>query len=291
MKIIIFIVALMIILGIIYKIHHYFLNKISYNNVIKESIFNNNNKGYLNVGLWKTQTNNLYDAQKMMYLMFFSFAELHNPNQKVLETGCGSAEHYLLWKKYGLQSKMECYEIRTNIHPEVKKMSDNVTIYQKSALELDRKEEFNKIISIESAFHYPNRQLFFKKCYNALKSEGMLFMVDIVKNKNCKYSGFLPNIVQNYYENYIFKMPKENSIGIEEYYQQLIHSGFKSVYISDITEKTLQPFYQNYYKNINNNKFFGLNNRWANYLHDKFISSMADLTTCPFSYIMIVCLK
>ena len=86
-------------------------------------------------------------------------------------------------------------------------------------------------------------------------------------------------------------MPKENSIGIEEYYQQLINSGFKSIYISDITEKTLQPFYQNYYKNINNNKFFGLNNRWANYLHDKFISSMADLTTCPFSYIMIVCLK
>ena len=147
MKIIIFIVALMIILGIIYKIHHYFLNKISYNNVIKESIFNNNNKGYLNVGLWKTETNNLYDAQKMMYLMFFSFAELHNPNQKVLETGCGSAEHYLLWKEYGLQSKMECYEISTNIHPEVKKMSENVTIYQKSALELNIKNEFNKIIS------------------------------------------------------------------------------------------------------------------------------------------------
>lgn len=275
----------------IYKTHQYLLNKISYDNVIKESILNNNNKGYLNVGLWKTKTNNLYDAQKMMYLMFFSFAELHNPNQKVLETGCGTAKHYLLWKEYGLQSKMVCYEISTNIHSEVQKMSDSVTIYQKSALELDSKEEFDKIISIESAFHYPNRELFFRKCYHALKSEGMLFMVDIVKNKNCKYSGYLPNMIQNYYENYIFRMPPENSIGIEEYYQQLIHSGFKSVYISDITEKTLQPFYQNFYKNVHKNKFFGLNIPWIDYLHDKFVSSMADLTTCPFAYIMVVCLK
>ena len=181
------IIIVTILLVILYLFDKIVMRYTNYNYVIKNKVFSNKNKSYLNVGIWNNNTN-LEKAQLNMFKKIYNMAELYK-HQKVLETGCGSGEHYLYWVSLGLKSNITCFEKSTKPFPKLYNLK-NVNFVQNDANNLNLVNHYDKIISIESAFHYKNREQFLKKCYNALKVGGSLIMTDIVVN-SYKYKTYL----------------------------------------------------------------------------------------------------
>lgn len=280
-----FIIILLIIIFIIYFLHTNIMNYTNYNYIIKNNVLSNQNKTYLNVGIWDNINNNLQSSQLNMYKKIFYIAELYK-NQKVLETGCGSGEHYLYWKKLGLKSHITCFEKSTKPFNKLHNIK-YINFVKNDANNLNIYNYYDKIISIESAFHYKNRHLFFQKCYQALKKGGSLIMTDIIVNNN-QYSNYTDTLLKQYYSQQILNIPRENIINQETYIHQLKKAGFSVIQVNDISNVSLIPFYQNINKNINNN-----NKIYTPTILKKFneYSSNFIITQKPFAYIFVKCTK
>ena len=273
-----------ILAGVSLSAHRIVTQYADYNHVVENGTFLNGRRGYLNVGLWSGETANFGDAQTAMYMLFFKLAGLDNPDLNVLETGCGTGEHYLLWKRHGMKSTITGYEISTLTHPDVLN-NTGVRVMRKSALNLQSHATFDRIIAIESAFHYPNRSEFFKKCYTALKPGGVLLMADILVNRDSRETRWLQRCMQKYYEKCIFKIPRENAVDVGEYTQHLKACRFSSVRVVDITKDTLKPFYSDFYRNVH----VGSSPLWVQGLYRRCIDSIALWTA--FKYVLTVCVK
>lgn len=279
--IVIIVIIVIILLTLVF--FHMFMMKVSdYNTVIKNKLFNTNDE-YLNVGLWDDNTLDFHSAQQNMYMHIFNEANLSDEKQHVLEVGCGTASHYILWKKNGLRANITCFEPFTKTCKDV----NDINILRKRADELVDINKYTRIISIESAFHYPNRERFFKKCYNALEPNGKLIMSDIIINNNYKNNnGMILNMYQGYYRDYILKIPKENAINIDVYKTQLQNAGFSKVNVYDVSEKTINKFYELFDSNVIANAPQILKN-----INNKFNKSLSNKETSLFSYIFVVCEK
>ncbi len=276
-------ITIIVIILLITVCFHMFMMKVTdYNVIVKDKILNTND-AYLNVGLWDNNTIDFHSAQKNMYMYIFNEANLNEEKQNVLEVGCGTASHYNLWKKHGLKSSITCFEPFTKTGKDV----HNINILRKKADDLVDINKYTRIISIESAFHYPKRERFFKKCYNALKENGKLIMTDIIINNNFKNNNsLLLNMYQKYYRDYILKIPKENAVDIDVYKKQLQNSGFSKVYVYDVSNKTINKFYELFDKNVIINAPQILKN-----INNQFCKCLSKKETSLFSYIFVVCEK
>jgi len=239
------------------------------------------------------------EAQENMYKLIFMMAGLHDSKLKCLETGPGTCAHYLLWKKWGLKADMTTWEKYTKPCPKLLQ-----TIEQASEDDILRKVKFDKglakdvgmngerydrICAVESAFHYPDREDYFRKCAKSLNKGGKLVMTDILNNEN-NNQNWLWKIVWKYYWRFIIDTPRENScVGMSKYEEQLKNAGFSDVKVLDITSISLQPFYGQ----INTNCDFSSSPSIFNKLNSFISSSLSsrDASKGAFSYSFAICTK
>ena len=114
-------------------------------------IFDTNEKiFYLNYGYWYKKNKKikcLKKAQENMYDIIFKKAQL-NKKKKILEIGCGYAEHYNLWKKkIHKKSKIICIDISKDAINYASKRFinyDNIKFLKASSENLPKKK-FNRI--------------------------------------------------------------------------------------------------------------------------------------------------
>ena len=286
MNYVILLFFLILLICLILLLYYYCLNKYTnYNYIIKNRILLNNDKSYLNVGFWDSENNTMEKAQKNMFKKFYNMADL-NKEQTLLETGGGSGEHYLYWDSLGCKTNIDCLEKHTEPHPDIDTLK-NINFQKQDATELNNKDHYNKIISIESAFHYKNRKEFFKKCYSALKQNGEIIFTDIIIN-DINHS-IINNLIFNYYKKNILKIPKENCVNQKTYFNHLQEAGFSDITITDITDNSLVPFYKNYKQNIKLDRKNNFVPTIINYLYKYTNNYIAQKK--PFQYILIRCKK
>ena len=280
-----FLVITLLFAALLYKYNDCFMKYTNYNYVIENNILRNNEKSFLNVGLWDEDNNTMEKAQTNMFKKFFELGELEK-EQTVLETGCGSGEHYLYWNSLNNKSKIVSLEKFTKPHPDVEKL-DNVTFIQTDANNLNDENYYDKILIIESSFHYEKRNEFFKKCYSALKKDGKMIIADIIINDI--NSNILDYLLLLYYKRRVLNIPEENCIDQTTYHRHLKEAGFDSIKIDDITENTLVPFYKKYENNI---KPDTINNSLPYILNEIYkYSNKLIAERKPFSYILVECTK
>ncbi len=275
-------ISLAVILGI--QAHKSFAKYADYNHILKEEVFQNDGRGYLNMGLWMERdladlegdddeiVQSIYDAidkanslelssdavpnfsfkdaQERMYQLFFCLGEFKSKKKlKVLETGPGSCEHYLLWDEWGMRTENSCFEKYTE--PSVAFLKGQKAARKGSSLSKvqrfqrlaetvgDNGEKYDRIVAVESAFHYPDRAGFFQKCYDALNPGGKLIMTDLVSNPDYSQNA-LWDFVWGYYWQKVLTTPKENSsVDMHEYEEQIRSCGFSKVVVIDITALAL----------------------------------------------------
>jgi len=318
--------------GILYKANTFILQFADYNYVLERGVFNSNvdsTAGYLNMGLWiqddlgalhgdqdailkvireniaKAKPNanpvGFNGAQKRMYELFYALAGLKD-KVKVLETGPGSCSHYLLWDRWGLEADMTAYEIYTKMSPamveERKKRNDDSALcrmerHQRSALTVgDDGDTYDRIMAVESAFHYPNRSLYFKKAVKALNPGGKFIMTDLLHNGN-NQQNFLWKALWQYYWRVVITTPVENIISIDEYTRQMEAAGCSDLEVIDITSISLRVFYEKIDENLDI-KDLDMLTKWFMWFNSHYVSgSLRDPNENrhPMKYVLAVCTK
>ncbi len=261
-------------------------NKISYSFLKKcidiVSIDNN----YMNYGIWYNNTSTLKDANKNLIELVFKKTKLKNKkNKKILDIGCGYGEQDLFFEKHIHKTcNIKAIDIsEEQIHYANTHYYSSVNFEVCDATYILDKYKYNKfdiILSIESAFHYPNRYYFFKDVNTLLSPKGKFVITDIMLKNDYNKSIITQSFL--YFASDIFNIPNKNLIKESEWNQQLSYL-FNVKEIMDITDQTFVPYYkhfvQEYVKKRNINKYIG---------------NMILYILCnhnPFSYKVAVCYK
>ena len=242
----------------------------------------------MNYGYWINNTDNLYKANLNLCDLLLNYSNKHHINKKeldILDIGCGNGDQLIYW--YNNINQHPCDDniqdnktqddniqdnktqddniqnikitgldidtqniINCNNLIKTHNLSKNINVIQGDACKLPLNNKlYDSVLSLESAFHYSSRPLFFKEVYKVLKKDGIFIIADITRNKKnifTEYFTYLTSICMNY--------PYSNNESKDEWITNLKSAGF-NVEINDITDYTFEKFYKyliNEYLNKNN---------------------------------------
>jgi len=291
MKTIIIFICFTLILYIIYTnvITYYFRKKndvISYNVLLKNYIHNVSKDNYfMNYGLWDDTVNDLVEANKNLTNFVLKKSEMTDKtNLNILDVGCGYGEQDIEWlKQLDKSCKITAVDIsEEQIYNAMKKNSNvNFDICDAAYIGLKYKNNsFDRVVSLESAFHYPERNVFFKNVNSLLKDNGKFIITDIMLNKSHN-----ENLITKIFL-YIFAdilcIPKQNLITATEWDKQL-SSELNIEESIDITEQTFNPYYMHFMTN------YCKNSNWPDWVGNAL--STFFCSNQPFIYKVVTCTK
>ena len=120
-------------------------------------------------------------------------------------------------------------------------MSDRIELHLASATELPFADStFDKVIALESAFHFPTRQDFFAEALRVLKPGGRIVTLDIIEQPNQKrglWGRFVSAVCYHFWQ-----VCRENLCDRHEYARRMESAGFVNVEVESIYEQTMVPF-------------------------------------------------
>lgn len=197
-------------------------------------------KSYINFGYWKN-CRTLKCASKKLIDLVIETSKLVEANN-VLDVGFG----------FGVQDLyffLQCPHLKItgiNIVPsqvtyaksivEKEGLTGSINILLKDANSiLDFGiESFERIISIEAAFHFNTRRDFLQKSFEVLKKDGVLCVADILQDyRLIKDNQNLQDTLRK------IAIPKENIVSIQEYENILTEIGFKNIKILDVSASVI----------------------------------------------------
>ena len=271
-------------------------NVISYDYLLKNFLQVVNKDSYfMNYGLWEKNTLTLQDASINLCNTIYNLAlhENSNSNNKILDVGCGYGSQDFYWyNKLKGHTELSALDIsQEQIDYAINKqqtLATNILFKQGNAEQINKLyplNHFNTVISLESAFHYQNRNLFFKAVHDILVPKGTFIIADIMMKNNYKYTAnFMKQMFVGLASELIY-IPEKNMISKKRWLANIKKSGFKIVKKIDITKKTFIPHYKFMFYN-----WLNINGIWGTtYLCDMLIKYMKYVQS--FSYMIVLCQK
>jgi len=266
---------------------------------ILKSVAGNEKSNFMNYGYWDKPCMTLEDANKRLCKMVFTKGDLKNANN-ILDVGCGYGEQDFYWadktnaRIEGIdidETSIRSAQITSKQYADRGDKRKNMKFETGNACMLDRKNAtYDRVVSLESAFHYPCRENFFKEAHRVLKKGGKLVMADILYNDRTSVNIF--NTINRNAFSEMFNIPTVNKIGVNEYTTQLENIGF-SVNVTDISSKTFKPYYKYFFEHVTCPDNFGLPSPIFNIL--RFASQIYINNLCGgtngFTYVLTVCKK
>ena len=208
---------------------------------------------------------------------------------RILDVGCGYGCQDIFWIKnidnsydakiYAIDISEKQIEhaikVQNENHISNKRLSYNVG----NALTIrdQFKFKFDTILSLESAFHYSDRPLFFNNVYHLLKDDGIFVITDIILNDNS------PSMMSRIFMKLavdFFNIPDKNLIRLDDWKQSLTDNGLECIELHDITDKTFNPYYTYFFSHYfkNSQLLAMISTLYMNYIQ-------------PFTYVVAVCKK
>ena len=247
---------------------------------------------FMNYGLWKHPADTLKIANRRMCKFIYDKARLKESNLNVLDVGCGYGSQDFYWqKRMHKKSIISAVDISnkqiTNAREkrELLKISpSSLKFIQGDAhelLEYFKENEFDRIISLESAFHYKNKNLFFTNANKLIKQGGIFIITDIVLS---------PNYKNNIFNKFFLKLacdflciPESNLYSPIQWKLHLNKAGFKIEEFHDVSSITFLPYYKHFFTT------FVEKRGWPLFVAD--VAYYLAETNQLFSYVIAVCSK
>jgi len=201
---------------------------------------------FRNVGYWKDQPATLDDACEALAQLAGEAAQLA-PGDRVLDAGFGFADQDMYWvEHFGPQRVVGVNVTRTQVDEARRRvaergLSDRIELHLASATQLPFEDaSFDKVIALESAFHFPTRDDFFREAFRVLRPGGRLVTLDILSQPDQKL-GWWARVVSSICFHF-WQVCKANVCDRNQYVQRLSARGFENVRVETIYEDTLVPF-------------------------------------------------
>jgi len=198
-----------------------------------------------NLGYW-LPTATYPQAAKQLAVTLGQIANLQ-PTDHVLDVGCGYGDQLFVWHEQFRVAQIVGIEIEWKVvqaiqhHLKKRGLLTYIKPHYGSATELQqfKPASFDKILSLDSAYHYHPRRQFFASAYQLLKIGGCLALTDIILTADTppiwrrwlfQQGAILANI------------PPENMVTLTEYYTQLADIGFKNIHLIPIEAHVFRGF-------------------------------------------------
>ena len=276
-------------------------NKIIYDYYLKNCIQVVSEKNYyMNYGFWDNENITLNKANKNLCNFIYEKGRLNNRDEfTILDVGCGYGVQDILWsKKISNTSNLIAVDIskkqikyankKLRSHPQLQNKLTYTECDAHNLLDKFTNNKFNRIISLESAFHYNNRKQFFQNVSNLLTNDGFFVISDIVLKSNTTPNANLYN--NNLFKNIFIKIasdflciPEKNLITFDKWKNEIENSDLCIIETYKITDKTFNSYYNYFFKNYIKNK------KLPTILYS--ILYHIFNTIQPFDYIVSVCKK
>jgi 2-polyprenyl-3-methyl-5-hydroxy-6-metoxy-1,4-benzoquinol methylase len=288
--ILILFITFFVIYNIIIIIYCKVNGKISYKYLIKMINIVSEDNFFMNYGLWDENIDNLKEANKNLIQFVFDKTKINGlKNKTILDVGCGYGEQDILFStKIDKTCKITAIDIsEEQIYNAIERANkQDITCVKYEicdALFINKKfknEQFDYVISIESAFHYYDRPYFYKNVKDVLSPDGLFVITDIVLKDN--YTKNIYTSLFIYLYSTCMSFPKQNLITADEWDRQL-KKKFNIIDIYDVTENTFDKYYEYFMNNFTEK----LN--WPIFM--KSLLKYIFKNYQPFSYRIAVCKK
>jgi ubiquinone/menaquinone biosynthesis C-methylase UbiE len=195
---------------------------------------------FRNLGFWRDAPATLDDACEAMARLAGESAGL-DARDRVLDAGFGFGDQDLYWMEhFGPREIVGINVTRSQL--EVAKarvadrgLSDRIVLQHGSATELPfEASSFDKVIALESAFHFHTREDFFREAFRVLRPGGRIVLLDMIPMPRQKLPIWIRMALTFSFQ--VWQMPAKNLYDREVYAHKLRAAGFTSARVESIRE-------------------------------------------------------
>eukprot|EP00949_MAST-11_sp_MAST-11-sp1_P000103 g103.t1 len=257
---------------------------------------------WINLGFWKRQ-HSYSEACSALARMIANYAKL-GPQDRVLDVGFGRGEEILFWQKeFGVKhisgvnlSQAEVSFARAYIARKAPTdISATVDLRTASACDIHPsmwklKESglfFDKVISVDSAYHYaPSRFEFFSRAKSVLAPGGCISLGDIVLQKvpGGRLEKALISLICS-----ASGIPRGNLITVDAYVAELKRAGFVEVRVREQIGKHVFPGFSKFMRR--HNAQFGSIMRWGMLLRYRIAGALLEWAQAYLDFIVVTAIK
>lgn len=204
---------------------------------------------FRNLGYWKDSPATLDDACEAMARLAAESAAL-GPNDRLLDAGFGFGDQDMYWMEHfgpreivGINVTQSQLEVARKRVAE-RGMSDRISLQLASATELPfESASFDKVIALESAFHFHTREDFFKEAFRVLRPGGRIVLLDMVPWGDVRGSLWQRLILKA--GSYVWQINAKNMYPRDVYADKLRAAGFASADVQSIHHH-VEPYFGNW---------------------------------------------
>ncbi len=199
---------------------------------------------YLNMGYWRQAAS--YDAAcEALALLLADRAGLAR-GDRVVDAGFGYGDQDILWARRFAVSIAGFNVNGAQVEVARRRvlaagLGDEIALFARSALHTGLDDGWaDRVVALESAFHFPSRARFFAEAARLLRPGGTIALADLVVADDA--SRRLVDRVGRAVAGRFWQIPRDNLVTAATYARQLAEAGFADVLVEDVSGDVFAPF-------------------------------------------------